>query len=64
MTCYQEKYIEVCEENEELQLEVNHLAEELKNAEEVLDNILPVLNTYLTEEVAIAIANEILGIRE
>lgn len=64
MTCYQEKYIEVCEENDELQREVNHLAEELKNAEEVLDNILPVLKTYVVEEMAIAIANEILGIRE
>lgn len=62
MTCYQEKYIEVCEENDELQREVNHLAEELKNAEEVLDNILPILKTYVVEEMAIAIANEILGI--
>ena len=59
---YREKYIELSYEYDELKAECRHLTDELKEVEEILDNIMPVLKEYLTEDMAELINNKILGI--
>ena len=59
---YREKYIELSYEYDELKAECRHLTDELKEVDEILDNIMPVLKEYLTEDMAELINNKILGI--
>ena len=59
---YREKYIELSYDYDEFHNEYTHIAEELKEVEEILDNIMPVLKEYLTEDMAELINNKILGI--
>ncbi len=61
---YREKYIELSYEYDELHAECRHLQEELKEVEEILDNIMPVLKKYLTEDMAEMINNKIFFIKE
>ena len=61
---YREKYIELSYEYDELHNEYTHIAEELKEVEEILDNIMPVLKEYLTEDMAELINNKIFFIEE
>ena len=56
---YREKYIELSYEYDELKAECRHLTDELKEVEEILDNIMPVLKKYLTEGMAELINNKI-----
>ena len=56
---YREKYIELSYEYDELKAECRHLTDELKEVEEILDNIMPVLKEYLTEDMAELINNKI-----
>ena len=61
---YREKYIELSYEYDELKAECRHLTDELKEVEEILDNIMPVLKEYLTEDMAELINNKIFFIKE
>ena len=61
---YREKYIELSHEYDELKAECRHLTDELKEVEEILDNIMPVLKKYLTEGMAELINNKIFFIEE
>lgn len=61
---YREKYIELCYEYDELHTEYRFVSEELKEVDEILDNILPVLRKYLNEDTAQSLYNEILFIEE
>lgn len=61
---YREKYIELSYEYDELKAECRHLTDELKEVEEILDNIMPVLKKYLTEGMAELINNKIFFIEE
>ena len=61
---YREKYIELSYEYDELKAECRHLTDELKEVEEILDNIMPVLKEYLTEDMAELINNKIFFIGE
>lgn len=61
---YREKYIELSYEYDELKAECRHLTDELKDVEEILDNIMPVLKEYLTEDMAELINNKIFFIEE
>lgn len=61
---YREKYIELSYEYDELKAECRHLTDELKEVEEILDNIMPVLKEYLTEDMAELINNKIFFIEE
>ena len=61
---YREKYIELSYEYDELKAECRHLTGELKEVEEILDNIMPVLKEYLTEDMAELINNKIFFIKE
>ena len=61
---YREKYIELSYENDELQAECRHLTDELKEVDEILDNIMPVLKMYLSEDMAELINNKIFFIEE
>ena len=61
---YREKYIELSYEYDELKAECRHLTDELKGVEEILDNIMPVLKEYLTEDMAELINNKIFFIEE
>ena len=61
---YREKYIELSYEYDELKAECRHLTDELKEVEEILDNIMPVLKKYLTEDMAELINNKIFFIEE
>ena len=61
---YREKYIELSYEYDELKAECRHLTDELKEADEILDNIMPVLKKYLTEDMAELINNKIFFIEE
>ena len=61
---YREKYIELSYEYDELKAECRHLTDELKEVEEILDNIMPVLKEYLTEDMAELINSKIFFIEE
>ena len=61
---YREKYIELSYKYDELKAECRHLTDELKEVEEILDNIMPVLKEYLTEDMAELINNKIFFIEE
>ena len=61
---YREKYIELSYEYDELKAECRHLTDELKEVEDILDNIMPVLKEYLTEDMAELINNKIFFIEE
>ena len=61
---YREKYIELSYEYDAQQAECRHLTDELKEVEEILDNIMPVLKEYLTEDMAELINNKIFFIEE
>ena len=61
---YREKCIELSYEYDELKAECRHLTDELKEVEEILDNIMPVLKEYLTEDMAELINNKIFFIEE
>ena len=61
---YREKYIELSYEYDELKAECRHLTDELKEVEEILDNIMPVLKMYLPEDMAELINNKIFFIEE
>lgn len=61
---YREKYIELSYEYDELKAECRHLTDELKEVDEILDNIMPVLKEYLTEDMAELINNKIFFIEE
>ena len=61
---YREKYIELSYDYDELHNEYTHIAEELKEVEEILDNIMPVLKEYLTEDMAELINSKIFFIEE
>ena len=61
---YREKYIELSYEYDELKAECRHLTDELKEVEEILGNIMPVLKEYLTEDMAELINNKIFFIEE
>ena len=56
---YREKYIELSYDYDELYNEYTHIAEELKEADEILDNIMPVLKMYLSEDMAELINSKI-----
>ena len=61
---YREKYIELSYEYDELKAECRHLTDELKEVEEILDNIMPVLKEYLTEDMAELFNNKIFFIEK
>ena len=61
---YREKYIELSYEYDELKAECRHLTDELKEVDDILDNIMPVLKEYLTEDMAELINNKIFFIEE
>ena len=61
---YREKYIELSYEYDELQAECRHLTDELKEVDDILDNIRPVLKMYLSEDMAELINNKIFFIEE
>ena len=61
---YREKYIELSYEYDELKAECRHLTDELKEVDEILDNIMPVLKMYLSEDMAELISSKIFFIEE
>lgn len=61
---YREKYIELSYKYDELQAECRHLTDELKEVDEILDNIMPVLKMYLSEDMAELINSKIFFIEE
>lgn len=61
---YRESYMNLASDYEEICRDYDHICEEHHQQEEILDKIEGVLKSYLDEELARAIYNEIFEIKE
>lgn len=61
---YRESYMDLASDYEEICRDYDHICEEHHQQEEILDKIEGVLMSYLDEELARAIYNEIFEIKE
>ena len=61
---YRESYMNLASDYEEICRDYDHICEEFNQQEEILDKIEGVLMSYLDEELARAIYNEIFEIKE
>ena len=61
---YRESYMDLASDYEEICRDYDHICEEFHQQEEILDKIEGVLKSYLDEELARAIYNEIFEIKE